>query len=111
MLTFNDCHPVKQRKSHVRFFPFIAKDILAYFDCAMDSAVALRKAQAQYLFGVAYDTGQGVTKNSALAFHSFQRAAEAGIVQAKFVLGVKYATGDGVAKDSREVVASSDTRK
>jgi len=67
-------------------------------------ALRLRKiaedgdAQAQYILGLCYDEGRGVTKDPAEAVIWFQRAAEQGHVDAQYALGCHYNGENGLPK-------------
>ena len=56
-------------------------------------------ADAQYDLALAYDDGEGVPQNDALAAEWFARAAEQGHAPAQYNLGVAYVLGRGVLQD------------
>ena len=56
-------------------------------------------ADAQFLLGVMYDTGQGVPQDYQEAVKWFRLAAEQGVASAQYRLGFMYALGDGVPQD------------
>ncbi len=58
--------------------------------------------EAQYIFGVMYDTGLGVPQDAAEAVRWYRLAAEQGHAKAQYNLGVKYDTGEGVPPDAVE---------
>ena len=63
--------------------------------------------EAQYIFGVMYDTGLGVPQDAAEAVRWFRLAAEQGHASAQNNLGIAYGTGEGRAvgpRGSRPVV-------
>jgi hypothetical protein len=59
-------------------------------------------AQAQYLLGIAYATGQGVPQTYSEAAKWYRKAAEKGLSGAQYDLGLLYAEGHGVARDYGE---------
>jgi hypothetical protein len=60
-------------------------------------------ADEQFILGLMYDNGQGVTKDDQTAVKWYRKAAEQGQANAQTSLGVMYALGQIVAKD--EVLA------
>ena len=56
-------------------------------------------AQAQYLIGVMYDNGRGVSQDYRTAVKWYRLAAEQGHAGAQFNLGVMYYKGRGVTRD------------
>jgi hypothetical protein len=56
-------------------------------------------AEAQYLQGVMYDTGEGVQQDSQAALRLYILAADQDHAAAQIMLGVMYADGNGVPKD------------
>ena len=63
-------------------------------------AAAQGNADAQYMLGLAYATGEGVPKDAVYAIEWYQKAAAQGNVAAQYMLGLVYATGKGVPKDA-----------
>ena len=63
-------------------------------------AAAQGNADAQYMLGLAYATGEGVPKDAAYAVEWYQKAAVQGNAAAQYMLGLIYATGKGVPKDA-----------
>jgi TPR repeat protein len=61
-------------------------------------------ADAQYKLGIAYDEGNGVSKDYTEAFKWFRLAAEQGNAHSQFRVGDMYVSGDGVAKNEVEAV-------
>ena len=61
-------------------------------------------AEAQYLLGLAYWSGDGVDKDEREGVRWFHKAADQGYVRAQFKLGATYWAGDGVDKDERAAV-------
>jgi TPR repeat protein len=53
-------------------------------------------AEAQYLMGIRYHSGEGVPHDDAKAVEWFERAAEQGQVDAQSLLGAYYWAGRGV---------------
>lgn len=58
-----------------------------------------RNAEAQYLLGLRYYYGEGVSRNDAEAARRFRMAAERGNANAMFRLGLCYAYGHGVRQN------------
>ena len=56
-------------------------------------------AGAQFLVGVMYAEGRGVSTDSAEAVKWFRMSAERGLVHAEYALGIMYFTGSGGSKD------------
>lgn len=56
-------------------------------------------AYAQNIFGLMYEEGEGVTKDSFTAFEWYEKAAEQGLLKAKFNLGLCYRYAKGCEKD------------
>lgn len=50
-------------------------------------------ADAQYIIGLCYENGWGVTKSEELAVKWYQKAAEQGVVDAQFTMGILYHDG------------------
>ena len=75
-----------------------------------EAAIWFRKAakqgnpDAQFMLGVMYRGGQGVTQDDREAASWFHRAAEQGEPEAQFALGLMYGTGTGVAKDDHQAI-------
>jgi TPR repeat protein len=61
-------------------------------------------AKGQYDLGMKYESGDGVQKDSTLAFGLISKAAEQGYVDAQDNLGHRYENGDGVPKDDAQAV-------
>ncbi len=61
-------------------------------------------ADAQFILGVSYESGDGVAQDKAEAVKWFRKAAEQGLARAQYNLGWCYANGDGVARDKAEAV-------
>ena len=61
-------------------------------------------AVAQYALGVMYASGQGVSRDEAMAAQWYRLAAEQGDTRAQHNLGLMYMNGRGVAKDDAEAV-------
>ena len=59
-------------------------------------------AEAQFLIGHMYRTGQGVTKDHTEAVTWYRLAAEQGISDAEYLLGVMYYEGSGVPQDNQQ---------
>ena len=62
-------------------------------------------AQAQFLLGRMYATGEGWPQDEQEAVTWYRLAAEQGYTEAQFNLGSAYANGRGVTKDDREAAA------
>ena len=58
----------------------------------------------QYNLGLAYDNGQGVTKDVVEAFKHFRKSAEQSYASAQFRLGFAYEKGRGITTDYDEAV-------
>jgi len=56
-------------------------------------------AYAQYFLARMYASGQGVTRNYAVAAQWYRRAAKKGVMDAQYRLGQLYEIGEGVPKD------------
>jgi TPR repeat protein len=61
-------------------------------------------ASAQATLGKAYQDGNGVAQNDALALKWCRKAAEQGDADAENTLGIMYRMGEGVARDKEEAV-------
>ena len=59
-------------------------------------------AQAQFTLGLCYESGHGVSKDSAQAIYWFRKAAEQGFDEAQYTLGCCYNGDDGFARDPGE---------
>ena len=59
---------------------------------------------AQYMIGVMYNNGEGVTQDSAEAFKWYLKAAEQGHVFAQYNIGCMYDSGEGVQQDYSEAL-------
>jgi TPR repeat protein len=62
------------------------------------------QANAQYILGWIYQSGEGVQRDDAEAAKWYQRAAEKGNADAQYALGSLYAGGVGVARDDAAAV-------
>lgn len=58
--------------------------------------------QAAIGLATLFDLGQGVPRDSALAYRWYRRAAEAGVAEAEFDVAVMRDNGDGVERDTAE---------
>src|ERR1700722_1841651 len=56
-------------------------------------------AHAQYMLGLMYHDGQGISPDENAAFAWFRKAAEQGNADAENYLGYMYTNGQGVAED------------
>ncbi len=61
-------------------------------------------AEAQYILGVCYDNGRGVTKDESEAVKWYRKAADQNNALAQYTLGVCYDNSQGVTKDESEAV-------
>lgn len=61
-------------------------------------------AEAQYLLGLRYYFGEGLTKNTEIGVGWLRKAAEQGIPKAQYFLGSAYEDGDGVAPNTDEAM-------
>jgi len=61
-------------------------------------------AAAQSALGRAYQDGNGLPKNPAMALQWYRKAAEQGNATAENDLGIMYSTGEGVSRDKEEAV-------
>lgn len=59
-------------------------------------------AAAQAALGRAYQDGNGVPKNSAMALQWYRKAAEQGNATAENDLGIMYSAGEGVSRDKEQ---------
>jgi hypothetical protein len=59
-------------------------------------------AEAQFLIGHMYRTGQGITKDETEAVRWYRLAAEQGNSDGEYMLGAAYAFGSGVPKDYQQ---------
>ncbi|MBQ2097335.1 MAG: sel1 repeat family protein, partial [Bacteroidales bacterium] len=57
-------------------------------------------AKSQYQLGRAYDKGDGVKEDDALAFEWYSKAAQQGNAKAQYQLGRCYKKGEGCTKDA-----------
>jgi TPR repeat protein len=57
---------------------------------------------AQFIIGLMYEQGQGVTKNYSEAMRWFRKAADQGNSGAQLGLGAMFSKGEGVPKDNAE---------
>jgi TPR repeat protein len=92
----------------VSFILLISLMILT--DVFADDLMLLRKqatdgeAASQYLLGVKYDTGQGVSRDYHEALTWYRKSAEQGFAAARNNLGVLYQLGQGVPLDFKEAL-------
>jgi hypothetical protein len=63
------------------------------------------EAEALFLLGWCYDTGEGVAKDQVQAVSWYRKSAEQGNAQGQLNLGYSYDKGEGVAKDEIEAYA------
>jgi len=61
-------------------------------------------AEAQYVLGWMYATGEGVPENDAEAVKWYRKAADQGNADAQYNLGYMYANGEGVPENDAEAV-------
>jgi len=61
-------------------------------------------AEAQYMLGRCYSTGNGIEENEEASFQWYKKAAEQGFAKAEYALGVIYEDGKGAPKDEKEAV-------
>ena len=61
-------------------------------------------ARAQFILGLCYVSGRGVSKDTAQALKWFHKAADQGLDEAQYTLGCCYNGDDGFPKDSGEAV-------
>jgi TPR repeat protein len=59
---------------------------------------------AQFNVGYAYQTGEGVSKDAAMAAQWYRRSAANGNMGAQFMLGFMYRTGEGVEVNYTEAL-------
>ena len=71
---------------------------------ALKADVEQGDADAQYILGYMYDTGEGVPQNHTEAVRWYRMAAEQGLASAQVNLGVMYDTGEGVPENDTEAV-------
>jgi TPR repeat protein len=62
-------------------------------------AADLGHAEAQYVMGICYSRGQGVTQDYVSAVEWYRKSAEQGFADAQDALGQMYETGKGVEMD------------
>jgi TPR repeat protein len=62
-------------------------------------------SDAQFILGLMYDNGEGVSKDLKQAVAWYRKAAEQGHPNAQFNLGIYYAKGKSVLKDPKQAVA------
>ena len=61
-------------------------------------------ARAQFFLGIMYESGRGVTKDTAVAARFYRQSADQGLATAENNLGSLYANGDGVAQSDVEAI-------
>jgi len=61
-------------------------------------------AHAQFILGLCYESGRGVSKDAVQAIKWFRKAAEQGFDEAQYTLGCCYNGDDGFPKDSSEAI-------
>jgi len=66
---------------------------------SMRKAAEQGLADAQFICGVMYATGEGVPKDAAKSAEWYRKAAEQGLAGAQFNLGLAYAKGEGTSND------------
>ena len=59
-------------------------------------------AHAQFILGLCYESGRGVSKDAAQAIKWFRRSAEQGFDEAQYTLGCCYNGDDGFPRDTGE---------
>ena len=59
-------------------------------------------SSSQYVLGVMYDKGEGVTQDHKEAVRWYRKAADQGFIAAQYNLGYSYDTGNGVVADYGE---------
>lgn len=67
-------------------------------------AAEKNEATAQFLLGVCYQHGKGVSQNPETAIQWYTKGAENGDSSAQFRLGLCYSTGNGVNKNEKEAL-------
>ena len=77
-------------------FPVASQDIEQLYQPACDDGDVI----ACYVFGLMYETGEGVTRNPSRAANLYQRACEGGELMGCTGLGLLYEAGIGVAQDA-----------
>ena len=92
--------PSSARKQEPPTRKNLTKDNIDYIQKAADHGDAVR----QFILGVAYANGCGVTKDNLKAVEWWQKAADQGDVSAQAVLGYMSANGRGMPKDDRKTV-------
>ncbi len=94
------------------FYLMVVTVIVVMVGCAANSeGIATWRAAAeqgdvvaQYLLGLAYDTGEGVERDPREAMRWYRKAAEQGDAEAQYNLGLAYDIGEGVERDPREAM-------
>ena len=67
-------------------------------------AAAQGDAEAQFILGLKYTSGEGVPQDHSEAVKWYRKAAEQGLANAQYNLGFKYYNGEGVPQDHSEAV-------
>lgn len=57
--------------------------------------------ESQYLLGIGYELGRGVTQDDVRANYWYRYAAEQGLREAQFNLGLRYALGEGIPQSDK----------
>jgi hypothetical protein len=60
--------------------------------------------RAEYMMGLVFNLGRGVTRDNAAAVQWYQRAANHGVAAAQVNLGTMYANGDSVPQDYAQAI-------
>jgi TPR repeat protein len=60
--------------------------------------------RAEYMLGLAFNLGRGVTRNDATAVAWYRKAAEQGLAAAAANLGAMYANGESVPQDYAQAI-------
>lgn len=74
------------------------------FECYHKAATEFNHAEAQFMMGLLYHEGEGVTKNYQEAIKWFTKAAERNDVKAQISLGVMYHEGEGIRQNYQEAI-------
>lgn len=62
------------------------------------------KAIIQFILGLLYDKGQGISQDHEKAFEWYEKAAEQGYEKAQVMLGIMYEEGRGVSQDHEKAL-------
>jgi len=60
--------------------------------------------RAEYMLGLAFNLGRGVTRNDAMAVAWYRKAADQGLAAAEANLGAMYANGESVPQDYAQAI-------